>query len=60
MVSATHTTTQAPARTQKLRDLIEGAACGMVLADEIHNELLELETLMGWTLTTPTETDNLN
>jgi hypothetical protein len=58
MVSATHTPIAAPARTQKLRDLIEGNACGMVLADEIHNALLELETLMGWTLTTPTETED--
>lgn len=57
MVSATQTTTQAPARTQKLRDLIEDASCGMATPDELHNALLELETLMGWTLTTPTETD---
>jgi len=47
--------TTAPAPTQKLRDLIEGNACGLVLADELHNGLLELETLMGWTLTKPTE-----
>lgn len=58
MVSAIHTPVEAPARTQKLRDLIEGAACGMVLADEIHNALLELETQMGWTLTTPAETED--
>ena len=47
--------TTTPAPTQKLRDLIEGNACGLVLADELHNGLLELETLMGWTLTKPTE-----
>jgi len=47
--------TATPAPTQKLRDLIEGNACGLVLADELHNGLLELETLMGWTLTKPTE-----
>lgn len=47
------------ARTQKMRDLIEGNACGMVTADELHNALLELETLMGWTLTKPTETETL-
>jgi hypothetical protein len=57
MVSATLTTTQAPARTQKLRDLIEDTTCGMATPDELHNALLELETLMGWTLTTPTETE---
>jgi hypothetical protein len=55
MVSTTLTTVTTPAPTQKLRDLIEGNACGMVLADELHNGLLELETLMGWTLTKPTE-----
>ena len=58
MVSATHAPTAAPARTQKLRDLIEDASAGMATTDELHNALLELETLMGWTLTTPTETDN--
>lgn len=47
--------TVAPAPTQNLRDLIEGNACGMVTADELHNALLDLETLMGWTLTNPTE-----
>jgi len=52
--------TTAPAPTQKLRDLIEGNACGLVLADELHNGLLELETLMGWTLTEPTEMEILN
>ena len=57
MVSATQTPIKAPARTQKLRDLIEGNACAMVTADELHNALLELETLMGWTLTKPTETE---
>ena len=56
MVSAS-ITTQAPARTQKLRDLIEDNSCGMATADELHNALLELETLMGWTLTKPTETE---
>ena len=54
MVSTIHTTV-APAPTQKLRDLIEGNACAMVTADELHNALLELETTMGWTLTKPTE-----
>jgi hypothetical protein len=58
MVSATQTPTQAPARTQKLRDLIEDTGCGMATADELHNALLELETTMGWTLTTPTETED--
>jgi len=57
MVSATQTHTAAPARTQKLRDLIEDNGAGMATADELHNALLELETLMGWTLTTPTETE---
>ena len=52
------TTTSAP--TQKLRDLIEGNACGLILADELHNGLLELETLMGWTLTKPTEMEYAN
>lgn len=56
MVSAT-TPVAAPAATQKLRDLIEDNACGMATADELHNALLELETLMGWTLTKPTETE---
>lgn len=50
---ATSTLTAAP--TQKLRDLIEDTTCGMASADELHNALLELETLMGWTLTRPTE-----
>jgi hypothetical protein len=45
------------APTQKLRDLIEGNACAMVTADELHNALLELEAAMGWTLTKPTETE---
>lgn len=57
MVSATQTPIKAPARTQKLRDLIEDTSSGMATADELHNALLELETLMGWTLTTPTETE---
>lgn len=57
MVSATHTPIAAPARTQKLRDLIEDNAAGMATSDELHNALLELETTMGWTLTTPTETE---
>jgi hypothetical protein len=51
--TATITTIAAP--TQKLRDLIEGNACAMVTADELHNALLELETTMGWPLTKPTE-----
>jgi len=59
MVSATHTPTTAPPRTQKLRDLIEDNAAGMATADELHNALLDLETLMGWTLTTPTETEDV-
>lgn len=46
-----------PAPTQALRDLIEACACGIVTADELHNELLALETLMGWELTHPTEQD---
>ena len=53
----TATLTIIAAPTQKLRDLIEGNACAMVTADELHNALLELETLMGWTLTKPTETE---
>lgn len=52
-------TTVAPAPTQKLRDLIEGNACATVTADELHNALLELETLMGWSLTKPTEMENV-
>jgi hypothetical protein len=56
-MASTATLTVVAAPTQKLRDLIEGNACGMVLADELHNGLLELETLMGWTLTKPTETE---
>lgn len=56
MVSAS-ITTQAPAHTQKLRDLIEDNAAGLATADELHNALLELETTMGWTLTKPTETE---
>lgn len=52
----TATTTTAP--TQTLRDLIEGNACGLVTADELHNALLNLETLMGWELTHPTEQDD--
>lgn len=51
----TSTLTAVAAPTQKLRDLIEGNACAMVTADELHNALLELETLMGWTLTKPTD-----
>lgn len=51
--TGTLTITAAP--TQKLRDLIEGNACGMATADELHNALLELETLMDWALTKPTE-----
>ena len=58
MVSATQTPTTAPAATQKLRDLIEDSSAGMATADELHNALLELETTMGWTLTTPTETED--
>jgi hypothetical protein len=57
MVSATKTR-QAPAATQKLRDLIEDSAAGMATSDELHNALLELETTMGWTLTKPTETED--
>jgi len=49
--------TAVTAPTQSLRDLIEGNACAMVTADELHNALLELETTMGWPLTKPTETD---
>lgn len=56
--TSTLTITAAP--TQKLRDLIEDNSCGMATADELHNALLELETLMGWTLTKPTETENPN
>lgn len=56
--TSTLTITAAP--TQKLRDLIEGNACGMATADELHNELLGLETLMGWTLTKPTEMETCN
>lgn len=51
--TTTLTITAAP--TQKLRDLIEGNACAMVTADELHNALLELETTMGWPLTKPSE-----
>jgi hypothetical protein len=54
---STSTLTVVAAPTQKLRDLIEGNACAMVTADELHNALLELETLTGWTLTKPTETE---
>lgn len=53
MVSATITAAASP--TQTLRDLIEASACGIASPDELHNALLELETTMGWTLTTPTE-----
>lgn len=53
----TSTLTAVTAPTQNLRDLIEGNACAMVTADELHNALLELETTMGWPLTKPTETD---
>lgn len=53
MVSATLTAAASP--TQTLRDLIEASACGIASPDELHNALLELETTMGWTLTTPTE-----
>lgn len=53
----TATLTAVTAPTQHLRDLIEGNACAMVTADELHNALLELETTMGWPLTTPTETE---
>ena len=54
----TNTLTAVTAPTQKLRDLIEGNACAMVTADELHNALLELETTMGWALTKPTETED--
>ncbi|MDQ0756123.1 hypothetical protein [Arthrobacter sp. B3I4] len=53
----TSTITTVAAPTQALRDLIEGNACAMVTADELHNALLDLETLMGWTLTKPTEAE---
>jgi hypothetical protein len=55
---STATLTVVAAPTQKLRDLIEGNACATVTADELHNALLELETLMGWALTNPTETES--
>lgn len=55
MHTAPLTIVQAP--TQTLRNMIEGNACGLVLADELHNELMNLETRMGWTLTHPTEQD---
>lgn len=51
----TSTITVVYSPTQTLRNLIEGNACAMVTADELHNALLDLETLMGWPLTKPTE-----
>ncbi|MCQ1951581.1 hypothetical protein NNX28_16815 [Arthrobacter sp. zg-Y859] len=41
--------------TQKLRNLIEGVRFGLVDADDLHNELLELEREQKLPLTEPEE-----
>lgn len=46
---------QATAPTQRLRDTIANTRYGIADADDLDNALLELENLLGLTLTTATE-----
>lgn len=48
-------TTTATAPTQKLRNIIDDIRYGLASADDLDNELLALETLLGINLTTATE-----
>ncbi|MBT2538777.1 hypothetical protein [Arthrobacter sp. ISL-69] len=52
MSQTTHTTTEV-SPTQLLRNLIENAACGMALPEELHDALSLLEQVLHLAPTTP-------